>query len=142
MFPQNASKKIYVYVIKTPPYKIIACDSQTHIISNLGLGRRLHASRLPATSHPFRPQIMSRLAGYYLMHSYTRTKRRTFKIIVALYLFLYTVLYTYFNECNHVLTLAVSDFLTNYQSTKYLCLLSVYSIGMCLLHFQFYRNSH
>ena len=41
MFPQNASKKIYVYVIKTPPYKIIDGDSQTHIISNLGLGRRL-----------------------------------------------------------------------------------------------------
>ena len=32
--------KFYFYVIKTPPYKIIAGDSQTHI-SNLGLGRRL-----------------------------------------------------------------------------------------------------
>ena len=42
---QNASKRqikiIYFYVIKTPLYKIIAGDSQTHIISNLGLGRRL-----------------------------------------------------------------------------------------------------
>ena len=42
---QNASKRqikiIYFYVIKTPMYKIIAGDSQTHIISNLGLGRRL-----------------------------------------------------------------------------------------------------
>ena len=36
---QNASKRqikiIYFYVIKTPLYKIIAGDSQTHIISNL-----------------------------------------------------------------------------------------------------------
>ena len=42
---QNASKRqvkiIYFYVIKTPLYKIIADDSQTHIISNLALGRRL-----------------------------------------------------------------------------------------------------
>ena len=42
---QNASKKqikiIYFYVIKTPLYTITAGDSQTHIISNLGLGRRL-----------------------------------------------------------------------------------------------------
>ena len=42
---QNASKRqitiIYFYVIKMPPYKIIPGDSQTHIISNLGLGRRL-----------------------------------------------------------------------------------------------------
>ena len=34
-------KIIYFYIIKMPPYKIIAGDSQTHIISNLGLGRRL-----------------------------------------------------------------------------------------------------
>ena len=38
---QNASKRqikiIYFYVIKTLLYKIIAGDSQTHIISNLGL---------------------------------------------------------------------------------------------------------
>ena len=43
---QNASKRqikiIYFYVTKTPPYKIIAGDSQIHIISNLGLGRRLY----------------------------------------------------------------------------------------------------
>ena len=36
---QNASQRqikiIYFYVIKTPLYKIIAGDSQTHIISNL-----------------------------------------------------------------------------------------------------------
>ena len=42
---QNASKRqikiIYFYVIKTPLYKIITGDSQTHIILNLGLGRRL-----------------------------------------------------------------------------------------------------
>ena len=42
---QNASKRqiemTYFYITKTPPYKIIAGDSQTHIISNLGLGRRL-----------------------------------------------------------------------------------------------------
>ena len=42
---QNASKRqvkiIYFFVIKTPLYKIIADDSQTHIISNLALGRRL-----------------------------------------------------------------------------------------------------
>ena len=42
---QNASKRqikiIYFYVIKTPLYKIIAGDSQTHIVSNLRLGRRL-----------------------------------------------------------------------------------------------------
>ena len=42
---QNASKRqikiIYFYVIKTPLYKVIAGDSQTHKISNLGLGHRL-----------------------------------------------------------------------------------------------------
>ena len=43
---QNAIKRqikiIYFYVIKTPLYTIIAGDSQTHIISILGLGRRLY----------------------------------------------------------------------------------------------------
>ena len=38
---QNASKRqikiTYFYVINTPLYKIIAGDSQTHIISNLGV---------------------------------------------------------------------------------------------------------
>ena len=46
---QNASKRqikiIYFYVIKTPLYKIITSDSQTYIISNLGLGCRLAWSR-------------------------------------------------------------------------------------------------
>ena len=42
---QNANKRenkiIYFYVTKTPQYKNIVGDSQIHIISNLGLGRRL-----------------------------------------------------------------------------------------------------